>query len=280
MKKQGMGVIMYEKNYVVKEKIMRDIIENRKMVAYLIKNDFRMKYAGSLFGIIWAFVQPIVTILIYWFVFQVGFHSSDVNETPFVLWLMAGLIPWFFFSESVVSASNCFAEYSYLVKKVVFNIDILPIVKVASSLYVHLFFIAIMLILYAVSGCFPGIIAVQILYYVVCTIALVLSIVYFTAAIAVFFKDTMQIINIMMNIGVWLTPIMWQITTLSEKMIYLFSLNPVFYIVEGYRDTLIVGRWFFEKPVYTLYFWGVIAVMAWVSKKIYKRLKPHFSDSL
>lgn len=259
---------------------MRDIIENRKMVAYLIKNDFKMKYAGSLFGIIWAFVQPIITILIYWFVFQVGFHSSDVNGTPFVLWLMAGLIPWFFFSESVVSASNCFAEYSYLVKKVVFNIDILPMVKVASSLYVHLFFIALMLVLYTVSGCFPGIIAVQLLYYAACTIALVLSIVYFTAAIAVFFKDTMQIINIAMSVGVWLTPIMWQIQMLPQQLITIFSLNPMFYIVEGYRDTLIEGRWFFEKPVYTLYFWGFVVVMAWISKKIYKRLKPHFSDSL
>lgn len=254
--------------------------ENRRMFAYLAKNDFKMKYAGSIFGIVWAFIQPLTTILIYWFVFQVGFRSTDVNGTPFVLWLMAGLVPWFFFSESVMSASNCFAEYSYLVKKVVFNIDVLPAVKVSSSLFVHVFFICLMMLLYILSGCFPGVIAIQLIYYLICTVALVLSLVYFTSAIAVFFKDTMQLINIAMSVGVWITPIMWQIVMLPAPLITIFKLNPLFYIVEGYRDTLIDGIWFFQKPGYTLYFWVFVLVMALISKTIYKKLKPHFSDSL
>ena len=149
--------------------------KNQKMLQFLIKNDFKNKYAGSFFGVFWAFVQPVVIILLYWFVFQVAFGSGDEDGAPFVLWLMAGLVPWFFFSEAWMGATNCFIEYSYLVKKVVFDIKLLPIVKVSSAIYVHLFFVGIMIILYAVTGRFPGVIILQLLYYSFCLFCLVLA---------------------------------------------------------------------------------------------------------
>ena len=103
-----------------------NMLENRKLVWNLAKNDFKTKYAGSALGIVWAFVQPLVTILVYWMVFQFGLRSSSpVEGIPFVVWLIAGMIPWMFFNEALMNATACFIEYSYLVKKVVFKISIL-----------------------------------------------------------------------------------------------------------------------------------------------------------
>ena len=81
-------------------KMIYEAVQNRKMIRKLAKNDFVTKYAGSYLGILWAFVQPVITILLYWFVFQVGFSTRDVGDYPFVLWLSAGMIPWFFFSDA------------------------------------------------------------------------------------------------------------------------------------------------------------------------------------
>ena len=67
--------------------------QNREILFSLAKNDFKVRYAGSYLGKIWAFVQPVVTILLYWFVFQMGFRTGSVDGAPYVLWLMAGLIP-------------------------------------------------------------------------------------------------------------------------------------------------------------------------------------------
>ena len=266
--------------------ILKDLIKNRKLLVYLANNDFKTKYAGSYFGIIWAFIQPVVTILIYWFVFEKGLKSTPVGNTdiPFVLWLSAGLIPWFFFSEAVINGSNCFIEYSYLVKKVLFDIKILPIVKILSSLYVHIFFVFILILMYVFNGLFPGLIILQLLYYSFCIIMLALSLVYFTSAINIFFKDTMQIINIVMQVGVWLTPIMWnfedRIGDFAPWLVFIFKLNPMFYIVDGFRGTMIDHRYFFEHPMWTVYFWGVVLVLLIFSRFIYFRLKPHFSDVL
>ena len=107
-----------------------DLYRNRRLVMKLAKNDFKTRYAGSYFGTIWAFVQPVVTILVYWFVFSVGFRSNtDELGIPFVLYLVAGIVPWFFFSDALSGGTNALIEYNYLVKKVVFNISVLPVVK-------------------------------------------------------------------------------------------------------------------------------------------------------
>ncbi len=261
---------------------METLKKNKKLMIYLAKNDFRTKYAGSYFGIFWAFVQPLITILLYWFVFQLGFRSSDIENIPFVLWLMAGLIPWFYFSESVINGTNCFLEYNYLVKKVKFEIKILPIVKIMSSLFVHGFFVILLLVCYAIMGLFPGMIVIQLLYYSAAMILLSLAVCYLTSAIAVFFRDTTQIVGIIMQIGVWMTPIMWQFETmpLPGWLKQIFKLNPMFYIVQGYRDTMIGNVWFFERWKITIYFWVFTILLFVVSRKVYQKLKPHFADVL
>ena len=127
--------------------IPKDILENKKLILNLSKNDFKSKFAGSYFGIIWAFIQPIITIIVYWFVFDKALNAgtqitkAGIN-VPYVIWLVAGMVPWFYFSEVVNTGSNVLVEYNYLVKKVVFKISVLPVVKIISSLFVHLFFVA------------------------------------------------------------------------------------------------------------------------------------------
>lgn len=260
--------------------VVSSVLNNKRLTVYLAKNDMKNKFAGSYLGIFWAFVQPVITILLYWFVFQIGLRSGDVGDVPFVLWLMAGLIPWFFFNEAVMNSTNCFIEYNYLVKKVVFNIDILPVVKIGSALFIHVFFLMVLLGVYTVFGFFPGWISVQLLYYSFGMLTLVLGISYLTSAIAVFFKDTTQLIGVFMQIGVWVTPIMWNYNMLNRNMQIFMKLNPMFYIVNGYRTTLIEQQPFWEMPSQTIYFWCVVILVNIMGTNVYKRLKPHFADSL
>ena len=261
-------------------------IDNKKLIRYLTKNDFKTRFAGSYFGIIWGFVQPLVTILLYWFVFQLALKQGPVakTEVPFVLWLMAGLIPWFFFSEAVINGTNCFMEYNYLVKKVMFEIKILPLVKVLSSLYVHIFFVGILIFAYLISGNFPGLTVIQVVYYSFAMVCLCLAIVYFTASVAVFFKDTTQLVGICMQVGVWMTPIMWNFQDMAQRvpaaLRVILQMNPMFYIVQGYRDAMVDHVWFWERPALTIYYWCFVLVLFFVSRKVYGKLKPQFSDVL
>lgn len=261
--------------------IIQNILKNQKMIFKLAKNDFKTKYAGSYFGVFWAFVQPVVTICIYLFVFQViGRAAPTETGYPYVLYLIAGIIPWFFFAEALVNATNCLPEYSYLVKKMVFQIDILPVIKVMSALAVHVFFVFITIIIYALAGYMPDLALIQVLYYGFCSICLVLAVSYFTASVTPFFKDTTQIINVCTSIGMWLTPIMWSEKDVPEIVMKILRFNPVYYIVTGYRDAFIEGTWFWERVGATAYFWLITIILFAVSTKIYKNLKVHFADVL
>ena len=259
-----------------------ELWQNRALILNLAKNDFKTKYAGSYLGIFWAFVQPIVTILVYWFVFSVGLKSGMVANYPFVLYLVSGIVPWFFFQDALNSGTNALIEYNYLVKKGVFKISILPIVKIVSALFVHAFFVVFSLILCWLYGYTPGLHTIQILYYSFCTFLLTLGLVYTTSAIVIFFRDLTQIIGIFLQVGVWLTPIMWDLNMLSNHPLLMkaFKLNPMYYIVSGYRDAMLGNVWFWERWGWTLYFWVITVVLFGVGTVIFKRLKPHFADVL
>lgn len=261
--------------------LLGETYHNRKMILSLAKNDFKTKYAGSYLGIIWAFIQPLVTICVYWFVFS-NIRQGAEREVPFVLWLVAGLVPWLFFQEGLNSGTNSLIEYSYLVKKVVFNIRVLPVVKLISALFVHLVFIGICFFLYIAMGYMPGIEAVQILYYCGAMFILVLGMSYLTSAVVIFFRDLSQFINICLQVGVWMTPIMWNFEDfhLTGILVKILQLNPMFYIVEGYRDALLGRGWFWEKPLLTLYFWGFTAVIFALGTRVFKKLRIHFADVL
>ena len=261
--------------------LIKELYNNRGMIINLSRNDFKTKYAGSYLGIFWAFVQPIITVLLYWFVFQVGFRSSPINDFPFVLWLVTGLVPWFFFSDALLNATNSLIEYSYLVKKVVFKISILPLVKIISTLFVHIFFVCLTLIIYVMYKEFPTIHAIQIGYYSFCTFCFSLALSYITSAIIPFFKDFGQIINIFLQIGMWVTPIMWSYEMIKPENRWILDLNPMFYICNGYRDALIEKTWFFENNLgVTIYFWTITILLFLIGVLLFKRLKPHFSDVL
>lgn len=258
----------------------KELFWNRELIFNLSKNDFKTKYAGSFLGIFWAFVQPVITILIYWFVFSVGFRSAGVADCPFVLWLTAGLVPWFFFSDAWGGATNSLLEYTYLVKKVVFKISVLPIVKVMSAVFVSLCFNLFMCLLFVLNGFTPDLYWLQLFYYMLCNFALALSLSYITCSIIPFFRDLGQIMNIILQIGIWATPIMWNIEMLPLAWRWVMKVNPMYYIVQGYRNALSTKLWFWQDITWTIYFWGLVGALFVLGNILFKRLRPHFADVL
>lgn len=258
-----------------------ELFQSRHLIWKLAKNDFKKRYAGSYLGAVWAMVQPVVTVALYYVVFELIMKgASRTEEAPFVLFLTAGLVPWFFFSEALNNGTNALREYDYLVKKVVFKISILPIIKIIAATFIHLFFILVLLLVAAIYGYYPTIYTIQIVYYSACLFLLVLAICYTTCAIVVFFKDLSQIIGILLQIGMWATPILWDINTLPLTWQKILKLNPLVYIVNGYRSAVYGREWFFQDFFSTVYFWMFTVVVFGIGTMVFKRLKVHFADVL
>ena len=144
-------------------------------------------------------------------------------------------------------------------------------------------FIILYSALYFAYGNKPSFQILQLFYYSFCLFMLVLAITYTTRAVTVFFKDLLQIINILLQVGMWGTPILWSITQIPEKAKFLeplFRFNPIYYVIEGYRSSLFEGTWVHERWLDTLIFWGIVAVLFAIGAYVFKKLRPLFADVL
>jgi teichoic acid transport system permease protein len=200
-------------------------------------------------------------------------------EVPFVVYLTSGLVPWFFFSEAVTQSTNALLEYNYLVKKVVFKISILPLIKIIAACFIHVFFVAVLLVIYFIYGYGFTPYLFQLVYYSLCMFVLVLALSYTFCSVVIFFRDLSQIVAIALQIGMWATPIMWSITRIEGTVFEtIFKLNPLYYIVNGYRQSLFGQTWFFEDWSTMGYYAIVMIVMIFLAALSYKKLYKEIPD--
>jgi ABC-type polysaccharide/polyol phosphate export permease len=264
-----------------KEKITQGIIAtfgSGRVLYELTKRDFSARYLGSYLGILWAFIHPLVTTLLLWFIFQVGFKTGEVAGFPFILWLLCGLIPWYFFADAWSNATNSITDNSFLVKKLVFRVSLLPIVKIMSSFVVHVFFLALLLVLLIAHGITPTIHIIQIPIILSFLGLFVLGLSLASSAVVVFIKDLGQLIQALLQFGFWLTPIFWSLTIIPEKYQYAAKFNPLYFVVMGYRAACLEHSWVTTQPLLVCYFATTCFLTFIFGALIFIRLRPHFAD--
>lgn len=257
---------------------LRQVLQHRDMIFALAVRDLQSRYVGTLGGVLWAFVHPIAIVSVFYFVFAVGFRAQGPSSTPFILWFVCGLVPWFFFNDTLLAITNSITGNAHLVKKTIFPTEVLPLVHVISSFFPHIIF---MIILVGMLGFFnipfsAGRLLVA--YYLVCTVTLVLGLGWLLSALQVFYRDIGQALTIILNIWFWATPIVWSQEIVPAEYRGLLFLNPIFYIVEGYRGLMIYGTLVWPNTQETATFWGITLGVLFLGVYVFRRLKPEFAD--
>lgn len=259
---------------------INSIWQNKELLWNLTKKDLKQRYVGSYLGILWAFIQPAITVCIFWFVFQVGFKSMPVDNFPFILWLICGMFPWFFFNDALMAATNSIYSNSYLVKKVVFRVSLLPMIQILSALLINGFFVGVLFVMFACYGYWPSIYNLQVFYYLLGCICLVFGLSLITSSLMIFMKDIGQLVAMCIQFGFWGTPIFWSIKLIPDNYQWIFKLNPMYYVIEGYRNSFIYHKWFWELGYINIWFWAVTIAVMLLGAIIFKKLRPHFADVL
>lgn len=258
----------------------KGLIDDRKVIFDLGKNDFKAKYTNSLLGIIWAFMLPLTIILVLWFVFQVGFRSAPVDDIPFILWYIPAFLAWNFFTDAFGNGAACIFDYSYLVKNMKFRVSTLPVVKIISASFVHMFFIVFIFVMYAIYGRYPNVYNIQVIYYYFCMVVLLLGVTWIMSALSVFSRDVLNIISLIVQVGFWATPLVWDPSTMPRTVQIIVKINPMYYICVGYRETFSAKIWFWEHPCLTAYFWAFALIQLAIGAYVFHKLRPQFADML
>ena len=260
---------------------LRGIYKDKSIIIGLAKNDFKSRFASSFLGIVWAFVQPLVTILVMWYVFQVGFRNPPIDEYPFIVWFIPAYLSWSFFSDAFVNMTNSFEEYQYLLKQVNFRVSIIPLVKIISAAFVHLVFLVVILpvmMIYHMPITFN---CLEVIYYFLCTVVLLLGLGWISATLKVFIPDVGSVVNVIVQIGFWATPICWnQNNVMNSTARFVLNLNPMNYICQGYRESYLTTDHFWNHPYQALLFWIITMIILLIGTVTFKRLRSYLVDQM
>ena len=260
------------------KRIKNGLIKYFKMIIKFAVNDLKKRYSGSLLGFVWAYVQPMVIIIVWWVVFA----EQKTGDYPFIIYVVPAYVGWTFISDTIMQASNSLYEYSYLVKKIKFKIEILPIVKVVSTFFIHLFFIVLAMVICWCNGYTPNWNWFQIIYYCFCSTVFLVGASWLVSSLSVFWKDIVQLINVLLQVGFWMTPVFWQEENMNPTVVKVFKFNPCYYIVQGYRESLIGENLNFwaTHTKQTIIFWGATVVILGLGLLCFKKLSKHYADLL
>lgn len=247
----------------------------------LAANDFKSRYAGNSLGAAWAFAYPCITVLIYWFVFRAALKTGGSGDVPYILWLVSALVPYMFVSESVSGSASVMLDYSFLVKKARFDWRVLPAVRVVSYTFIHLFFAALLLALSVFFGFSLKTGDLWLIYFLLAELIFTAAVSYIMSAAAVFFRDIRNALGVLFQLGFWLTPIFWDISSLSPRLgLAVKIISPVTYITEGIRQTVLCGSPFGLGAAYTAYFWLLTLALGACAALLFSRLKGSLADYL
>ena len=261
-----------------------------KQLIELAKADLVKTYRGASLGWLWAIVKPSITIFVYFFAFSVGIRSAskpvtggDGQEYEFFLWLIGGIIPWFYVSEMMTQGTDCIKKYSYLVTKMRFPVSTIPTFVSISKMLVNMCLTAVIIVIYCFYGHFPDVYYLQLIYYMLCQFLFFTAFSLFNSTLSVISKDYGNLIKSLTTAVFWLSGIMWNVSNVNNPVVRkILRLNPVTYICSGYRDCYIYHKWFWDSSNYqsTIAFFGVLLFMWCLSLYMYNKTRKDLPDVL
>ena len=254
---------------------------NLRLLLELTKRDFTEKYAGSILGLWWSFIWPLVNIFIYTVIFS-KVMGAKIQGIPsaysYGLYLAAGLIPWTAFSNTILRASNVFIEKKHIITKIPISLLILPLSVALSESITFLISISIFVIVSILLGIDFSlmVLLVPLAYLLQQIFAYALGLL--LAVLNVFIRDIKEIVNVIVQIWFWFTPIVYVIGILPEKVKEFIVLNPVYAFIQVYQKSFVTKE---EIDYILLFTYGLISVLLLIlSYFIYKKLEKDIRDFL
>jgi lipopolysaccharide transport system permease protein/teichoic acid transport system permease protein len=260
------------------KKFLGMIIKKRSAIYELALRDFQAQNKNTYLGIIWGYIQPITYVILLVLVFKIGLRVNPGGDIPFEVYLITGMIAWQFFAANFGSLTSVIKINSSFVKKGDFSLSILHIAKILSSLVPHLVLLAVTIIVCWFYGHPPNIYNLQLIYYLGGLFFLLLGLGWITSSTSLFVQDIGNLVAIIAQFGFWFTPIVYNINRIPQKYQWIIKINPMCYVINGYRDSLIYKVPFWEKPLETLYFLCFTGVVLLIGILVFKKLKPHFGE--
>lgn len=238
-------------------------------------------------GLAWELLNPAIQLLIYWFVFSTIRERAPIDvageEVPFFGWLLAAFFLWTFCSQSILEGSKSIYSRLRMLSKMNFPMSIIPSLVIFSKLYIHVILWGLSVIILNLMGYFVSIYYLQFIYYIFAAYCLMYAFSLITSTLSTIIRDVHMILNSALRMLFYVSGVLWPITLLADfpLLMKIMTLNPLFYLFEGYRAAFFGVEWhFIENLGYTAWFWGIVMVLLLIGSALHLKFRKHFIDYL
>lgn len=254
---------------------------NRKRLVRLAVYDLKNKNGGTVLGFLWNFLNPALQILIYWFVFAVGLRQgADIGGVPYIIWLIVGIVPWFFMSTCMLESDMSILSFSSVLKRMTFPMAVVPVKTVVTNLITHFISVIIAFIIVAASGVHIGNQLWQLLYYMFAAVFFLISYALIGSSITVIFRDYHNIFSFVIRMMFFISPAMWNPDESNKVIRIIMMINPFAYIINGYRNAVFYSESLLLPLTNGIIFWAVSIVMFIAGCLLHTKLRRKFIDLL
>ncbi|MBQ6569469.1 MAG: ABC transporter permease [Clostridia bacterium] len=268
--------------------VAEEIWKNRTRMVRIAAYDHKMAGKDSYLGIVWNVLSPLIQIGAYWFVFGMGIRGGrpvaspyDKSVTiPFLAWMLCGLIPWLFINAGIVRGAASVYSKAAIALRLRYPISTIPAGSVLIDLFDHFIMLGILVITLLVHKIWPNIYWLNIVYYILAAYLMLTALAMLTSTLTMIARDFQLLINSLMRLLFFMTPVVWTPDLMGPKAQFILKLNPFLYIIDGFRDSLLYNKNFWERPVWMAYFWIFFVILLAIGCGAQKRYKDHFLDLL
>lgn len=259
--------------------VLNENFKNIYRIFSIAKYELISENRDSKLGILWKVLNPTIQIFTYWFAFGLGIRQgNDVNGIKFFYWMIAGLAVWFFISPCITAGVNSIHKKKKIITKMKFPISILPTMVVLKETFNHLCMLAIVYIILLFGGIKPNITNLQIIYYIICIIAFSISLAMITSTLNMFTRDVKKIVQVSIRMLLYATPILWTMEKMPIMLQNIMKYNPIYFVVEGYRNSL-----FYHEPLFSnlnehIFFWILVFIMFFIGSKLMYSFRHKYID--
>ena len=268
-------------------KVLQEQLSHFYLVRRLSTYDVKSKNQNNYLGIVWEVLTPVISIMIYWSVFGTLRQRQPVEigrvEVPFFYWLFIGFIVWTFFFQASIEASKSIYTRLKMLSKMNFPLSVIPNIPIFSKFYTHIIMLVIAFIVFQIAGYTVSLYFVQIIYFIFCSYVLILSFALITSTLSTLIRDVHLLLNSLLRMLLYLSGVLWPLSMLSDfpTLMVLMRLNPLVYLIEGYRASFFGTEWFLVTHwEYSLYFWGLMLVLFAIGSSLHMKFRRNFIDYL
>lgn len=271
-------------------KIIREQISSFYLILRLSAFEMKSENTNNYLGRFWEILNPMIQLAIYWLVFGVGVRGNALVpmghgvKVPFFIWMVTGMIVWFFVNPAISSSSRSIYTRIQMISKMSFPMSAIPSYVIMAKFYQHLMLVAIVTIGLQFTNFKISVYFIQLPYFMIATLIFLLGLGLITSTLSTIVRDVQQIVQSILKMMLYLTPLLWHTNKLilgGVNVTVLLKLNPLYYLVEGYRASMLGTSWYaISDPKYTLYFWAVVLVMFMLGSALHLKFRDRFVDYL